>query len=117
MVKLRDERVWKVAAGEAVPETIDDSGTGEFVKIESNVDREIVLTTPEESLATFDVPDGFAVNIFASEETFPDLKNPCQFAFDAKGRLWVATMETYPMYLPGTPAHDKILIFEDTDRD
>ncbi|MGC1272741.1 MAG: PVC-type heme-binding CxxCH protein [Planctomycetaceae bacterium] len=117
MVAVHDERVWKVAAGEAVPETIDDSGTGEFVKIESNVDRPIELTTPEESLATFDVADGFEVNIFASEETFPDLRNPCQFAFDAKGRLWVCTMETYPMYLPGTPVHDKILILEDTDRD
>ena len=117
MVKVRDERIWKVAAGESVPDEIDDSGTGEFVKVESNVDREIVLTTPEGSLATFDVPDGFEVNIFASEETFPDLRNPCQIAFDAQGRLWVATMETYPMYLPGTPVHDKILILEDTDGD
>ncbi len=117
MVAVRDERIWKIAAGESVPDEIDDSGTGEFVKVESNVDREIVLTTPEESLATFDVPDGFEVNIFASEETFPDLRNPCQIAFDAKGRLWVATMETYPMYLPGTPVHDKILILEDTDGD
>ncbi|HEX6985051.1 MAG TPA: PVC-type heme-binding CxxCH protein, partial [Planctomycetaceae bacterium] len=117
MVRVRDERVWKVAAGEPVPATIDDSDTGEFVKVESNVDRPIELTTPEQSLATFDVPDGFAVNVFASEETFPDLKNPCQFAFDAKGRLWVCTMESYPMYLPGKPPRDKILILEDTDRD
>ena len=28
-------------------------------------------------------------------------------AFDAKGRLWVTTMPSYPMYLPGTPVNDK----------
>lgn len=117
MVGNRDERVWKVAAGEPVPETIDDSNTGEFVKIESNVDRPIELLPAEKSMETFDLPDGFAVNVFASEETIPELKKPCQFAFDAKGRLWVCTMETYPMYLPGTPPSDKILILEDTDRD
>ena len=38
-------------------------------------------------------------------------------AFDAKGRLWVTTMESYPMYLPGTPVNDKVLILEDTDGD
>ena len=48
---------------------------------------------------------------------FPDLKNPVAMSFDARGRLWVCTMPTYPMYLPGTPVHDKLLIFEDTDGD
>ena len=37
--------------------------------------------------------------------------------FDAKGRLWVTTMPSYPMYLPGRPVNDKVLIFEDTDGD
>ncbi len=37
--------------------------------------------------------------------------------FDAKGRLWVTTMPSYPMYLPGKPVNDKVLIFEDTDGD
>ena len=37
--------------------------------------------------------------------------------FDAKGRLWVTTMASYPMYLPGRPVDDKVLILEDTDGD
>ena len=37
--------------------------------------------------------------------------------FDAKGRLWVTTMASYPMYLPGKPVDDKVLILEDTDGD
>lgn len=117
MVANRDERVWKVAAGESVPATIDDSNTGEFVKVQSNVDRPIELLPAAKSMETFDLPDGFEANLFASEETFPELRKPCQFAFDPKGRLWVCTMETYPMYLPGTPPSDKVLILEDTDHD
>ena len=63
------------------------------------------------------LPEGYAVNLFASEVEFPDLQNPVQFAFDAKGRLWVTTMPSYPMYLPGVPVNDKILILEDTNGD
>ncbi len=37
--------------------------------------------------------------------------------FDAKGRLWVGTMPSYPMYLPGTKPNDKVLIFEDANDD
>ncbi|MCC9604375.1 GDSL-type esterase/lipase family protein [Blastopirellula sp. JC732] len=117
MTAMRDQRIWSVAAGKEVAAKIDDSETGEFTKIESNVDRPISFDTPEEALKSFKLPEGYKINLFASEQDFPELRNPVQFAFDAKGRLWVATMETYPMYLPGTPVSDKILIFEDTDGD
>ena len=55
--------------------------------------------------------------MFASEEEFPDLQKPVAMTFDAKGRLWVTTMPSYPQYSPGTPPNDKILIFEDTNGD
>ena len=118
MIANRDQRVWDVAAGKSVPDKIDDSQTGEFAKIETNVDPgKIVITTPEESQKALQLADGYQVNLFASEVEFPDLENPVSFCFDAKGRLWVTTMPTYPQYLPGTPVSDKILIFEDTDGD
>ncbi|MDA7518838.1 GDSL-type esterase/lipase family protein [Akkermansiaceae bacterium] len=64
------------------------------------------------------VPEGYKIELFASEKTFPDLKNPVQIAFDNKGRLWVATMESYPHYKVGDARpKDKLLIFEDTDND
>ncbi|MEM9016233.1 MAG: PVC-type heme-binding CxxCH protein, partial [Verrucomicrobiota bacterium] len=48
----------------------------------------------------------------------PDLKNPVQLAFDNKGRLWVATMESYPHYRIGDPKpKDKLIILEDRDKD
>jgi glucose/arabinose dehydrogenase len=117
MVAKREGRIWAVARGEAVPEAIDDSDTGELVRVDSNVKAPVHLSSPEESRKTFTLPEGYEVNLFASEVEFPDLKKPVQMAFDAKGRLWVTTMPSYPMYLPGRPVNDKILVFEDADGD
>ena len=117
MVAGRDQRVWAIAAGKPVPDAIDDSSTGELPKIESNVPEPVKLTTPEDSLATFKLADGYQASLFASEVEFPDLKNPVAMSFDGWGRLWVSTMPTYPQYIPGTPVNDKLLILEDTDGD
>ncbi len=117
MIANRDRRIWAAAQGQTVPEKIDDSNTGEFAKIETNITFEIKITSPEETLKTFKLPEGYEVNLFASEREFPELENPCKLTFDDKGRLWVCTMSTYPMYLPGEPVHDKLLILEDTDGD
>jgi len=68
-------------------------------------------------LAQFDVADGFEVNLFASSEDHPELINPLQIQFDARGRLWVTCVESYPVPLPGVLSNDKILIFEDSDGD
>ena len=65
---------------------------------------------------SFKLPDGYAINLFASEKGFP-VQKPVSLNFDARGRLWVATMPTYPHYFPGIPVHDKIVILEDTDHD
>ena len=117
MIEKREGRVWAVAKGETVPEKIDDSDTGALVRVETNVKKPIHLTSPEESRKTFKLPEGYEANLFASEVDFPDLKKPVQMTFDARGRLWVTTMASYPMYLPGRPVDDKVLILEDTDGD
>ncbi|MEI7780634.1 MAG: PVC-type heme-binding CxxCH protein, partial [Planctomycetota bacterium] len=117
MTAVRDRRVWDVAQGKPVPDVIDDSGTGDLPPIETNAKTPAPPTTPEESLAKMEIEEGYEVNLFASEIEFPDLANPVQMTFDAKGRLWIATMPCYPQYLPGVPVNDKILIFEDTNGD
>ena len=63
------------------------------------------------------VHKGMKVNLFASEEQFPELVNPVQMAFDTRGRLWVAAWHTYPHWKPTEAADDKLLILEDTDGD
>jgi putative heme-binding domain-containing protein len=117
MIAVRDQRIWDIAAGKPVSDTIDDSQTGDLPAVETNVATAPEISTPEESLRQFTVPDGFTVELVASEVEFPDLENPVAFEFDNRGRLWVSTMPSYPMYLPGTPPNDKILIFEDSDGD
>jgi len=117
MTAVRDRRVWDVAQGKVVPERIDDSGTGEIPPVGTNVKSLPPATTPAESQALMEIEDGYEVNLFASEVEFPNLANPVQMAFDARGRLWIATMPTYPQYFPGAPVDDKILIYADTDGD
>ncbi len=117
MVENRDRRVWAAARGEDLPATIDDSKTGDFVEIKTNIKFEVEDSPPEEALKKFTLPEGYKIELFASEIEFPDLENPVQFAFDARGRLFVCTMASYPMYLPGRPVDDKVLIFEDLDGD
>ena len=77
MIAKRDRRVWAVARGEAVPDRIDDSDTGELVRVPTNVKGPIRITTPaEEAVKSFTLPEGYEINLFASEVEFPDLKKP-----------------------------------------
>ncbi len=64
----------------------------------------------------FTLPPGYQIELVASEDDFP-IDNPVSITFDAKGRLWVITMPTYPHYLPGYPPNDKVIILEDEDQD
>jgi putative heme-binding domain-containing protein len=130
MVKVRDQYIWDLAAGNPVADVPDDSGTGQVVIPETmfgtrsesfrkmREPEELVYPTPEESIDMMSVPEGMEVKLFASEREFPELANPNQLAFDAKGRLWVSCMPNYPQWQPGAaPPSDRLLIFEDTDSD
>jgi glucose/arabinose dehydrogenase len=117
MIENRERRIWDIAQGKTVPATIDDSNTGGFVEVETNFKGRIHITTPEEELKTFTLPEGYAINLFASEVEFPDLEDPVAMTFDARGRLWVTAMPSYPMYLPGKKPNDKVLILEDENSD
>jgi azurin/glucose/arabinose dehydrogenase len=76
-----------------------------------------IMKSPLEQQKDITVADGYALNLFASEAEFPELKAPVQIAFDARGRLWVVTMPSFPHTVPGLVPDDKILILEDLDHD
>src|SRR6266852_2642025 len=74
-------------------------------------DAKIPDPDPELERKSFQVADGFEVNLFAAD---PLLAKPIQMNFDAQGRLWVACSESYPQIKPGAKQDDKIIILEDT---
>jgi glucose/arabinose dehydrogenase len=117
MIQNRERRIWDLAQGKSVSGANDDSNAGDFAKIESNVQQPVHITTPAEEQKSFALPEGYAINLFASEAQFPELEDPVAMTFDARGRLWVTSMPAYPMYLPGTTPDDKVLILEDRSGD
>lgn len=84
---------WKVAGGR--PQ--DDYGRG---------------LDASESLARIEAPEGFSVDLIASE---PEMTQPIAMTFDARGRIWVIEGRTYPQRAAEGEGKDRILIFEDSD--
>ena len=68
--------------------------------------------TAADAVAAMTVPDGFTVDLLASE---PDLLQPIAFTFDGRGRLWIVEGHTYPRRAPEGQGRDKVLIFSDED--
>ena len=124
MAALRDTLIHELAQGKRTDLQVDDSGTVKLSPVPSNFKPDMKNGNPTEflsgeaAIAKMKLAPGYKVELFASEEKFPDLKKPVQMSFDGKGRLWVATTPTYPHYRPGDALpNDKIIILEDTDGD
>lgn len=126
MTANRDPAIWAAVEGRTFE--IDDSNVPPPVKVISNVgggsassskakEGNVEYLTPSESAAKVTVPEGFELNVFASEEMFPDMANPVQMQVDSKGRLWAACWNTYPKWEPLKEMNDTLMIFEDTNRD
>jgi mono/diheme cytochrome c family protein/glucose/arabinose dehydrogenase len=122
LTALRDLAIWKTSQGIHFNLDSADQNTKELPEIASNYDPKqhgnAQYLYDSEALNTLKVAPGYQINLFASEVEFPDLANPVQMSFDNKGRLWVATMPSYPHYQPGnSKPNDKIIILEDTNGD
>ena len=63
--------------------------------------------SPAEQLASFTVPEGFVVELVASEEN--GLINPIDLTFDDAGRLWTQTALMYPLDAVGDMAWDDLM--------
>lgn len=75
---------------------------------------DIPVPDAAEEQATFQLPDGFEVNLYAAD---PRIAKPIQMNFDPSGRLWIVSSEVYPHIEPGAEAKDRVLVLEDTDHD
>lgn len=123
MTAIRDTAIWLALKGEEMDLAAADARTPPLPPVETNYEPgensgALRYLYGEEALGSLEVAPGYEIELFASEREFADLANPVQLAFDNEGRLWVATMPTYPHWRPGDPRpNDKLLILEDTDGD
>ncbi|MFN4873560.1 MAG: PVC-type heme-binding CxxCH protein [Akkermansiaceae bacterium] len=122
----RDAKIHAIAQGK--DHKIDDSNVPKPIEVISNVgggsqsssaekEGSSDYLSAEESLKKINVPEGFAVNLFADESRFPAIANPVQLQVDTKGRLWAACWGTYPKWEPLKEMTDTILILPDDNRD
>jgi len=123
LTAIRDTAIWLAASrGERKDFSSADEHTSVLPEVKTNYNPEkngsLTYLYGQEALSKLKVPPGYKIELFASEQEFPELAKPMQMSFDNKGRLWVATMPSYPHYKPGdTKPDDKIIILEDTNND
>ena len=106
LIEEAEERVWTVAGGGEDPGHQRPEPEELFGHPAADIEAE---------LASFTVPDGMEVNLFASEAL--GLTNPMAIRWDTAGRAYVTVTTTYPHVRPGDIPNDKIIVLEDADHD
>jgi glucose/arabinose dehydrogenase/mono/diheme cytochrome c family protein len=76
---------------------------------------ELPVLTATEQMAKLTVVEGYEINLFASEAE--GVAKPTQFAWDERGRLYVACSPTYPQTYAAAKPVDYIVVLEDTNGD
>ena len=122
LTAIRDTAIWRATKGEKMDLAAADLKTSKLPPVQTNYNPEkngsLEYLYGKDALDKFKVAPGYKIELFASEQEFADVANPVQLSFDNKGRLWVATMPSYPHYKPGdSKPNDKLIILEDTDAD
>src|SRR5580765_7602909 len=67
--------------------------------------------SPQEAARKMTVPEGFTVELVASE---PEIVNPIAMCFDDSGRIWITESVEYPRKSAGS-GRDRVKILEGTD--
>src|ERR1043166_207317 len=67
---------------------------------------------PEVQRQLMQVPEGFEIQLVASE---PTIINPLSMNFDTRGRLWVLCAPRCPQVLPGQEPKDYVVVLDDFD--
>ena len=88
-----------------------------YEKPEIVMEAASTFLSPEESMKTFYLPEGYKVELVASE---PMIDEPVTIAWDGNGRMYVAEMNTYMQDVDGSGTNrsiSKIKLLEDLDGD
>lgn len=121
MTANRDRRVWAVAQGQDDYQVTDDN-LPSLIPVQTNKPgplegERFPYLTGIDAIGQMDVHKGMQVNLFASEDMFPELINPVQMAVDSDSRLWVSCWPSYPHWNPTQPREDKLVILPDDNGD
>lgn len=102
-----------VDVGAKIPNYVPSQKWGEQGKPLTTMQKPL---RPQESMKRMVVPEGFHVELFASD---PDLAGkPICMTWDERGRLWICETVDYPNELQSkNEGRDRIRICEDTDDD
>ena len=106
LIARAEQRIWQIADGKQDPGHNRPRPEALHAAPQANLEAE---------LASFAVPKGFHVNLFASDRQ--GLTSPIALRWDPSGRMYVAVTTTYPHVFPGDIPNDKIICLEDTDGD
>ncbi|MFP6601001.1 MAG: SGNH/GDSL hydrolase family protein, partial [Pirellulaceae bacterium] len=106
MTANRDKRVWSGAKGGDL--AVDDDNLPSVVKVEANKQSKFQrglgdYLAGKKAIEKMKVAEGMQVNLFASEEMFPEMINPVQMAVDTDGRLFASVWPSYPHWNPTQP--------------
>jgi putative membrane-bound dehydrogenase-like protein len=110
-------------SGDGLPDVVVGNKKGTFVHVQQRLEAPRASARapaafrglrPLESAKAIALPPGFRAELFAGE---PDVRQPIAFAIDDRGRVWVAEAYAYPRRQPEGQGRDRILVFEDRNRD
>ena len=120
MTANRDKRVWAVARGGDLE--VKDDNIPQQAQVKTNLPGPLendahVYLGGKEAIEKMKIAEGMEVNLFASEEMFPEIVNPVQMAVDTDGRLFVSVWPSYPHWNPTKPREDRIVCLPDENAD
>lgn len=120
MTANRDKRVWAVARGDDY--VVVDDNLPPLLEVKTNNPGTLEggrhpYLGAKEAIGKMRLAEGMQVNLFASEEMFPEMVNPVQMAVDTDGRLFVSVWPSYPHWNPTQPRTDRIICLPDEDGD
>ena len=115
MTANRDKKVWARAQGKDLQ--VDDSNVPPPYPVGTHITRNVEYLDAEEAMKRMTVPEGMKLNVFASEDKFPEIANPVALQVDTKGQIWVASWADYPKWEPLKPMNDRIVTLKDENGD
>ncbi len=120
MTANRDKKIWAVAKGGDL-KVVDDNLPPEL-EVKTNIPGKLeggkhLYLGGKEAIDKMKIAEGMQVNLFASEEMFPELVNPVQMAVDTDGHLYASVWPSYPHWNPTEPRRDRIISLPDDDGD